>query len=204
MIEIESVDLGHSIAIWGDAIIRQMICATFILFMSMLSVGGLTQGLSEVSRTEDPRLLTKISKSDRAVSIGELPQSIKAQTHIDISMDDLDDFSGFVVLVELTNVPAGDVLDALYALVSSKDGQWKWLRQGRPGAYSYYLVAPPATKDRARRAYLLPSHFAKYRLIPGKKEPTNLTGHSAQRAESEMHLPCRPLRSTGTDKAAPT
>jgi hypothetical protein len=99
-------------------------------------------------RTEDKRLDTTVSVSESHIAIGELLDRFREQTGLALDVNSLDMSSGYDVFVQCDHVSVGQMMDALYSLVSTRSGEWKWLRQGKPDHYSYLLIESQPAKER--------------------------------------------------------
>ena len=89
----------------------------------------------------------KISFDAPRVYVGEFLEEVTRQTGVPITAEDRNTASGEVIALHLKNAPLGDVLDALWSLVSYQKAEWNWLREGEKGKYAYRLQRT----DRAAR-----------------------------------------------------
>ena len=97
---------------------------------------------------------SKMVEADKALSqhvsipcghydIGELLEMLAGQSSVALESGDPNDGgSGMEVTVCLRNLPLSEAMNALYALISYKQHEWRWTRIGKPGHYVYKLTRP--------------------------------------------------------------
>ena len=125
-----------------------------LIYLSLLlSLGrsAICQGIDAQMRNEDKRLDKTVSISRNRIAIGQLLRQFSDQTAVTLDINDLDLASGYDLLVQCDHVPVGQMMDALYSLVSTRGAEWKWLRAGKPDQYSYLLVETKPAKERPER-----------------------------------------------------
>ncbi len=93
-------------------------------------------------RREDVRLEQRITVSAARIQIGDLLERVSKATGVSIRAEEKDGASDPEVSVFLRGLPVADAMDSLWSLVSYKDAEWRWEREGKPGAYTYALTRP--------------------------------------------------------------
>jgi hypothetical protein len=99
--------------------------------------------LSRTARTEDPRLERRVSLDAESIHIGQLVERLSEKSQVEVAAGDPGDGAADErVSVYLRNVPLGDVMDGLYALMSYRSAEWHWrrTRTGGKGVLRYRLV----------------------------------------------------------------
>lgn len=143
--------------------LRSVFLACCLMAATVYAFG---QGIDPVLRGEDQRLEQPVSVYARRITVGELLRQLGQQSGVDMGIDDLDASSGYELFVRADRIPLGRVMDSLFGLFSSKDAMWKWIRSGKPGAYSYLLVeSQPAREREARIRRLAEEALAEYMAL---------------------------------------
>jgi len=88
-------------------------------------------------RQKDVRLNVPITFSADQVYLGELLEMLSAKTHVTLSMDNTDRFSGIRIACDLKKVPLADVMNSLWSLVGSNTGVWEWRADTRQSPIRY-------------------------------------------------------------------
>lgn len=160
---------------------RLLICIALLLIPIRPAV---CQGIDAKMRAEDTRLGKTVSISEWHIAVGELLRRFTEQAAVPLEIDGLDIASGYDLIVECDRVPVGQMMDALYGLVSTRGGEWKWIREGKAGQYSYLLVEGQGAKQRAERYRILSlraffDHIAMVRRF-SEMEPTERLKHKRE------------------------
>jgi hypothetical protein len=114
--------------------------------------GAAAETITPEMRRDDPRLDRPVSVSGNSLYTAELVKSLAEASGISLSTGTRDGSGDVVVSAVLREVPLGDVMDALWSLVSYRGARWHWIRRGEGSDYSYVLTRP-------RAAQLLPDRL---------------------------------------------
>ena len=105
---------------------------------------------------DDPRLEQRITFSAASIQVGDLLDRLTTKTGVPIRAEEKDGAADPVVAVFVRDLPLRNLLDSLRSLMSYKGAEWKWERDGKPGAYTYALMRPLAAAKLGAR---LNAHF---------------------------------------------
>jgi hypothetical protein len=120
-----------------------------ICLLLSLSLSLLGQNISPAMRKADKRLDMPITLSVRRAYFPDILKEIKKQTGVTLSMEERDPVSGLQITVECSEMPLSKVMNSLWSLVSSKEGEWVWHRTEGQNTYQYTLVQPERARQRA-------------------------------------------------------
>jgi hypothetical protein len=139
--------------------IRSLYYAAALLGMLLLGTAAFGQStalnspISVKMRQSDERLNMPVTVSADRIYLGELLEILAARTGVKLSMDNTDSFSGTLVACDFKQTPLADVMNALWSLVSCKEGLWEWRPTTRQGATGYALAPTPAAQGLADRLH---------------------------------------------------
>ncbi len=117
-------------------------CAVLVVLQGAATPAKPLRNLTAEMRREDPRLEQRVTLSAARIQVGDVLERLAKQTGVPVRADERSGASDPEVTVYLRDLPLGDALDALWSLVSYKDAEWWWEREGKPGAYEYVLTRP--------------------------------------------------------------
>jgi hypothetical protein len=119
-------------------------------------------------RQADVRLNMPVSLSADRIYLGELLEMLSAKTHVLLSIDENDSFSGVPITCELKQLPLANVMNSLWSLLGSQNGFWEWKAE-RGETATYYNLHPTAavrkTSERSRQAMQAALEFHAERMI---------------------------------------
>ena len=122
-------------------LLRAMVVA--IGLTSLLTAPVQAASLTDRMRAQDSRLSRKVTIQEPRIYVGELLERLAKQAQIEITPGSGKDGAGDDVIVAYVDeVAVGDVMDALWSLLSYRGATWHWKRVGRKGKYGYELVRP--------------------------------------------------------------
>jgi hypothetical protein len=130
---------------------RTLQTVLLILLGALWTAKGQAAPIDAQRRAEDRRLETPVTLIAPHIYLGELLEKLSVQAGVAVRADNRDEASGAQLAVCLDRVPLGDVLNALWSLVSDQRAEWDWERDGKPGEYTYRLVQPRSARDNAAR-----------------------------------------------------
>jgi len=111
--------------------------------ITMSTASAFGQTIDQKMVEADKALTQQISIPCGHYAIGELLEMLTHQSSVVLeSADPNDGGSGLEVTVCLRSQPLNETMNALYALLSFKQHEWKWIRTGKPGSYTYKLSRP--------------------------------------------------------------
>lgn len=122
-----------------------------MVFASLLAILGMicrAESIDPADLKDDSRLARPVSFHSKRIALKDLLDELSAQTGVDIHVDRSDPASSYQVFAECTDCEACRVMSALHSLFSIREGEWAWVRLGKPGAYSYILRETAAAKNR--------------------------------------------------------
>jgi hypothetical protein len=110
--------------------------------------------LTSAERKADPRQERPVTDSAPLVYVGKLLEEASRQTGVAVAAGDAGDGAAdFRVSVSLSKVPLGDVMSALWSLMSYRGAEWDWHRVQNSGGHRYQLL-------RGQSARALPARLA--------------------------------------------
>ena len=127
--------------------LRPFVCMFVLALLLLPPFAVRSETITAAMRAEDKRLDMPITLNEPRISIGELLQKLSDQTGINLQADPREGASGRKVFVCCDHQPLGDVMDALWSLLSYQPGVWKWERSGKPGAFRYEFAPTLAAKN---------------------------------------------------------
>lgn len=131
---------------------RYCFAACCLLLLGLLSTSAQAAPLSEEQIKEDPRLQKRVTLlGTHGYYLGELLETVSEQTGVSLTAGDRDSAGGELIYVRLHNIPLGDLVNALWSLVSYKHAYWDWERTGEAGSFQYRLTRPRAAQLFAAR-----------------------------------------------------
>lgn len=115
-------------------------------------------GLAQTVRTrvdtyskEDSRLKASISIQSDEIYVGDLLARTSKQTGVTLDCGHADGSADVRIAVYCRDYPLAELMQALYVLLSHRDAEVMWERNGSPGAYSYELRFPLNARQLASR-----------------------------------------------------
>jgi hypothetical protein len=105
------------------------------------------QPISPEMRTADPRLEKTVSISEKEIYLGELLDRVAKQSGISVRLDQDDAGANAKILISVSQMRLANLMNDLWSLSSFQKAEWKWLRSGQPGSYSYILMRPGPARD---------------------------------------------------------
>ena len=123
--------------------LQWVICA---LITILFAASGRCAEFNDSMRSEDKRLETKVSIVAQRILLGALLDQLTKQTGVDLKIADRDEASGVTLCVFCEQTPLGDVMSALWSLVSYRSALWKWDRSEQKRGFAYELIETRAAK----------------------------------------------------------
>ena len=103
-------------------------------------------------RQADVRLNAPVSLSADRMYLGELLENLSAKTHVALSIDENESFSGVPITCDLKQLPLADVMNALWSLLGSQNGRWEWKADLGETATHYTLRPNAAVRNTLERS----------------------------------------------------
>ena len=104
-------------------------------------------------RQADERLNTPVTLSADRMYLGELLEMLSAKTHVALSIDENDSFSGVPITCDLKQLSLAEAMNALVSLLGAKGAVWEWQTDSVPSAPLHYSLRPtPAARTLAERS----------------------------------------------------
>ena len=124
-------------------VVKSFLSVLGVCAMAAYATVGFGQTVDSKMVEEDKALTQKLSLPCGHYAIGEILEMLSRQSSVALESGDPNDAgSGMEVTACLREVPLSNIMNALYALVSYKKHEWKWIRLGKAGSYVYKLYRP--------------------------------------------------------------
>lgn len=98
-------------------------------------------------RRDDTRLAKTVTVSEGRVCAGELLEKLSTAGGVSLTADARDGAADAQVAVFVKDRPLGEEMEQLWSLLSFKEAQWRWERNGAPGAFEYTLRRPLSAQN---------------------------------------------------------
>lgn len=114
--------------------------ASLLLLAALCSPAAVAASpLAQAARREDPRLAKPVTLDGSSLFLGELAERLTQQTGVSISVVG-EGAADYRLCCAVRDRPLGDVLDALWSLMSYRQAEWHWERRKGVAGYSYCLL----------------------------------------------------------------
>ncbi len=124
-------------------IVRKVLGLSICCAMMVCTIAAFGQTVDSKMVEADNALSQHVSIPCGHYDIGQLLEMLASQSSVALESGDPNDGgSGVEVTVCLRNLPLSEAMNALYALMSYKQHEWRWTRIGKPGSYVYQLYRP--------------------------------------------------------------
>jgi len=125
------------------------LCLLFgLLFWPTL---GRAADLPDAMRQADPRLEKRVTLVAAHLPIGELLEVLSQRSGVALTANDRTEAGDTEVTVALHQAPLADAMNALWSLVSYRQAEWEWRRQGDAKNYRYELARSGAARSLSAR-----------------------------------------------------
>lgn len=135
------------------------------LMISVLFLAGLLGGtiasaqeafITETWIKDDPRLSTTIDSPCKRVYIPELLASLSETSGVKLATGERDGSSDDKLVIFLHNSRLADIMNGLWAQLSYQHAEYRWVRTGTQGNYSYRFIRPRSAQELPERLSVLP------------------------------------------------
>ncbi len=129
---------------------RRLCLAMWLALLLLWTAQGRSDIITETMRSEDGRLNALITLNEPHISLGELLDKLSKQTSVTLKTNPREPASGRMIFLCCEKKPMGDVMNALWSLLSYQPGVWKWERTGKPSAFCYEFEPTLAATNLSR------------------------------------------------------
>ena len=148
---------------------RSLYLIVVLVLALLLPAASRSETITPTIRAEDPRLSTLVTLNEPRVALSELLAKLSEQTGVALQTNPLDPASGRQIFLCCDHKPLGEVMDALWSLLSYQPGVWKWERTGKASAFRYAFAPtlgatnlPQTLKDMSQQVFM---DYAKAMLV---------------------------------------
>ncbi len=132
-------------------IFRPTLNASLFFLISIAASRSALCQISDEMTKSDARLSKRVSFASNRIYLKDLFTELTKMTGVSLKTNDQDMAPAIELSVRFEELPLIKLLDSVWALISSSDSKYYYIRSGTPSNYAYYLLEPYSVKNRAER-----------------------------------------------------
>lgn len=130
---------------------RPALIPCFLFTLLLWPALGGWAAVPDAMRQADPRLEKRVTLVAAHLPIGELLEVLSQRSGVALTANDGTEAGDTEVTVALHQAPLADAMNALWSLVSYRQAEWEWRRQGDAKNYRYELARSGAARSLSAR-----------------------------------------------------
>ncbi len=130
---------------------RIIVTLQLVVSLVLICYAASASEISAKERAQDTRLETPVTLHERRIYLGELFAKLRAQTGLELTINETLPLSGVQVSLHCNRLPVVTLLNSLWSLLSNREAEWTWLRLSEGGKFRYEFTQTAQAREKAAR-----------------------------------------------------